>query len=157
MIPGEGFSELHHQDFVSVAGRISCCKLERLVLRPYQMAILHRGVLQRTDMDEVENSDVLMGMEYSGAIGTMVIDELAEVNSRVSTVVDSLKAKNEELEADLGDMDRRLEVEKERVRELEERVSSLESEHHTWSQEWLSCWAATLECVLQMAELMMEV
>ena len=127
-IPGEGFSELHHQDFIPVAGRISRCKLKRLVLGPYQMAIL-----QKVDRDEVENSDVLIGMEYSSAVRTMVIDKLAEVNGRVSTVVDLLKTKNEELEQDLEDMDGRLEVEKERVRELEERVSSLESERHAWS------------------------
>ena len=47
----------------------------------------------------------MMGTEYSRAIGTMVIDELAEVNGQVSMAVNSLKAKNEELEADLKDMD----------------------------------------------------
>ena len=56
------------------------------------MAVLCRGVLRRVDRDEVENADVLMGMEYSGAVGMMVINELAEVNSWVSQVVDVLKA-----------------------------------------------------------------
>ena len=81
MIPGKGFTKLHHWDFVSIAGWISHRKLERLILGPYQMAILHWGVLRRADCDEVENSDVLMGMEYSGAVGMMVIDKLAKVNS----------------------------------------------------------------------------
>ena len=73
-IPREGFSKLHHWDFVSVAGQISRRKLERLVLRPYQMAVLCWGILQRADRDEVENTNVHMGMEYAGAVGTMVID-----------------------------------------------------------------------------------
>ena len=157
MIPGEGFSELHHWDFVSVAGRISCCKLERLVLGPYQMAVLYRGVLQGADRDEVENADVLMGMEYAGAVGMMVIDELVEVNGRVSQAVDVLKVKGEMLERDQEDTNKRLEVVKERIRELEDRVSSLEAECHAWVQERSSCRAATSECVLQMAELMTEV
>ena len=156
-IPGEGFSKLHHQDFVSVAKQISCCKLKQLVLSPYQMAILRRGILQRADCDEVENANVLMGMEYSGAVGTMVIDELAKVNGWVSTTVDTIKAKNKELEWDLEDLDERLSAEKERVRELEERVSSLESEYHAWAREKNSCQAATSECVLQMAKLITEV
>ena len=46
-----------------------------------------------------------MGMEYSGAIGTMVIDKLAEVNGRVSQAFDLVKLKNEELERDMEDMD----------------------------------------------------
>ena len=79
-IPGEGFTELHHRDFVSVAGWISHQKLKRLILGPYQMAILCRSILRRADRDEVENADILMGMEYSRAVGTMVIDELAKVN-----------------------------------------------------------------------------
>ena len=54
-------------------------------------------------------------------------------------------------------MDERLEAQKERVRELEERVASLESECHAWSWERASCRAVTSECVLQMAELMTEV
>ena len=45
-------------------------------------------------------------------------------------MVDLLKVKNKELEKDLEDMDGRLEAEKERVRELEERVSLLESKCH---------------------------
>ena len=98
-----------------------------------------------------------MGMEYAGAVGTMVIDELAKVNGRVSLAVDGLKVKNEELEQDQEDTDERLEAVRERIRELEERVSSLESEHHAWSRERASCRAATSECVLQMVELMTEV
>ena len=62
------------------------------------MAVLCRGVLRRADHDEVENSDVLMGMEYSRAIGTMVINKLAKVNRRVSSVIDGIKVKNKELE-----------------------------------------------------------
>ena len=69
-------------------------------------------------MNEVENPDVVMGMEYAGSVGTMAIDELAEVNSCVSSAVDELKVKSKELERDGEDLDSCLEAEKERVWEL---------------------------------------
>ena len=156
-IPGEGFVDLHHWDFIRMAGCVSHCKLERLILGPDQMALLHQGVLRQNTHDEVESEDILMGMEYVGAVGMMVIDKLAEVNSRVSTTVDGLKAKTKELEWDEEDLDSRLEAEKEKVQELEERVVHLEMERHLLHQETSSAKAASSECVLQIAELMTEV
>ena len=44
-LPGEAFVDLHHQDFISVAGRVSHHKLKWLVLGPYQMVVLCQGVL----------------------------------------------------------------------------------------------------------------
>ena len=114
-VPGEGFVDLHHWNFIGMAGCVSHHKLERLILGPYQKALLHWGVLCRSAHDKVESKDILMGMEYSGAVGMMVIDELANVNECVSSAMDSLKNKAEELERDGEDMDSRLEVEKERV------------------------------------------
>ena len=38
--PIEGFGDLHHRDFVAIAGRVSRRKLDRLVLGPYQRAVL---------------------------------------------------------------------------------------------------------------------
>ena len=40
MTPIEGFGDLHHRDFVAIAGRVSHRKLDRLVLGPYQRAVL---------------------------------------------------------------------------------------------------------------------
>ena len=77
-----------------------------------------------------------MGMEYAGSVGMMVIDELAEVNERVSGAVDILRA---------------------RIEELEGKVASLEDERHSFRREAASLKAANSECILQMAELMTEV
>ena len=134
--PIEGFPDLHHRDFVSIIGWVSHRKLDRLVLAPYQRAILRRGVNRRSEFDEVENPDVLMGMEYARSVGTMVVDELAEVNDQVSGVVDILKARIEELEA---------------------KVVVMEDERHSFCWEAASLKAANSECILQMVELMMEV
>ena len=103
--PIEGFGDLHHRDFVAIAGRVSRCKLDRLVLRPYQRAVLRRGINRRSEYDEVKSPDVLMEMEYAGSVGTMVIDELAEVNERVSGAVDILRARIEELEGKVASLE----------------------------------------------------
>ena len=134
--PIEGFRDLHHWDFVSIAGWVSCRKLDRLVLGPYQRAVLHRGVNRHLEYDEVESPDVLMGMEYARAVGMMVVDELAEVNERVLGVVDILRA---------------------RIKELEGKVAVMEDECHSFRREAASLKAANSECILQMAELMTEV
>ena len=119
-----------------MAGWVSRRKLDRLVLGPYQRAVLRRGINRQLEHDEVENPDILMGMEYAESVGTMVIDELAEVNKRVSGVVDILRA---------------------RIEELEGKVVVLEDECHSFHREAASLKAVNLECILQMAELMTEV
>ena len=92
-----------------------------------------------------------MSIEYAGAVGMMVIDELAKVNERVSLAVDRLKEKSEELSWDYEDLDSQLEEEKEK------QVVHLELEHHQLCWDMALAKAAASECVLQMAELMMEV
>ena len=134
--PIEGFGDLHHRDFISIAGRVSRRKLDRLVLGPYQRAVLRRGVHRRSEFDEVVDPDVLMGMEYAGSVGTMVIDEVAEVNERTSNAIDILQDK---------------------VSRLEAQVASLLDERHSFRREAASLKAANSECILQMAELMTEV
>ena len=134
--PIEGFGDLHHRDFVSIAGRVSRRKLDRLVLGPYQRALLRRGVHRRSEFDEVVDPDVLMGMEYAGSVGTMVIDEMAEINDRTSNAVDVLQDK---------------------VSRLEAQVASLLDERHSFRREAASLRAVNSECTLQMAELMTEV
>ena len=134
--PIEGFGDLHHRDFVSIAGRVSHRKLDRLVLGPYQRAVLRRGVHRRSEFDEVVDPDTLMAMEYAGSVGTMVIDEVAEVNERTSNAIDTLQDK---------------------VSRLEAQVASLLDERHSFRREAASLKAANSECILQMAELMTEV
>ena len=140
-----------------MVGHVSWHKLKWLVLGPYQKALLCQGILRWNAHNEVENDEVLMGMEYAGAVGTMVINELAKVNECVSLAIDRLKNKTEELERDGEDMDSCLEVERERVQELEEQVIHLEMEHHLLRWETSSAKAVASECVLQMVELMTEV
>ena len=56
-------------------GQVARRQQDRLVLSPYQMALLNHGSCYQGEFDEVENPGVLMSMEYSSVVGMMVIDE----------------------------------------------------------------------------------
>ena len=103
--PIEGFGDLHHRDFVSIAGHVSRRKLDWLVLGPYQWAVLRRGVNRCSEYDEVVDPDVLMGMEYAGLVRTMVIDEVVEVNERTSGAIDILQEKIQTLEGKVASLE----------------------------------------------------
>ena len=154
--PGKGFDELHHQDFISVAGRVSCRKIKGLIVHPYQQALLHQGINQ-CDQEEGGSPDLITGMEYTRAVGTMLMDELADVNESIWDCLEYTHDWAQEALADTSDLDERMEAMKERVQELEERVVQMEEEWHVLCWEVQLSKAVSIECDLQMAELMTEV
>jgi len=85
--PQTGFPELHRSDFITAVGRVSHRQLDRLEVGPYQMALLKRGLSKREEEEE-EESDLCQAMEYSAAVGTMLVDDLASVNERVGNALD---------------------------------------------------------------------
>lgn len=105
----------------------------------------------------MENDNVLMGMEYAGAVRMMVINEMVEINKRVSKKVDELLAALEASVHEQEDLDSCLEVEKEWVNNLEVQIIELERERHLLCWEVQSAKATASECILQMVELMIEV
>jgi len=52
---------------------------------PYQRALLHRGITTKVDVEDERNPVLQQAMEYTGAVGTMVMDELAYVHERTET------------------------------------------------------------------------
>jgi len=64
------------------AGRVARRKLDRLTTGPYQRALLRRGVTTKVDSEDERNPVLQQVMEYSGAVGMMVMDELAYVHER---------------------------------------------------------------------------
>ena len=52
---------------------------------PYQRALLHRGVTTKVDAEDERIPILQQAMEYTGAVGTMVMDELAYVHERTET------------------------------------------------------------------------
>jgi len=80
--PEEGFEDLYRDDFIMAAGRVSRRKLNRLETGPYQRALLRRGVTKKVDTEDERVPVLQQAMEYSGAVGTMIMDELAYVHER---------------------------------------------------------------------------
>jgi len=65
------------------SGRVARRKLDRLTTGPYQRALLRRGVTTKVDVEDEKNPVLQQAMEYSGAVGTMVMDKLAYVHERM--------------------------------------------------------------------------
>jgi len=64
------------------AGCVSRRKLNRLDTGPYQRALLRRGVMKKVDVEDERVPVLQQAMEYAGAVGTMVMDEVAYVHER---------------------------------------------------------------------------
>ena len=80
--PEEGFEDLYRDDFIMAGGCVSRRKLNRLETGPYQRALLRRGVTKKVDPEDERVPVLQQAMEYAGAVGTMVMDELAYVHDR---------------------------------------------------------------------------
>jgi len=80
--PEEGFEDLFRDDFIMAAGCVARRKLDRLTTGPYQRALLRRGVTKKVDMEDERVPVLQQAMEYTGAVGMMVMDELAYVHER---------------------------------------------------------------------------
>jgi len=96
------------------SGCVARRKLERLATGPYQRALLRCGVTTKVDAEDERIPVLQQAMEYTGAVGTMVMDELAYVH--------------EQTEASMGRAMNGIEQE---VTRVEDRVS----EHETLIEE----------------------
>ena len=83
--PEEGFEDLFRDDFIMAAGRVSRKKLNRIKTGPYQWALLRRGVSKKVDVEDERIPVLKQAMEYAGAVGTMVLDEVAYVNGQTAS------------------------------------------------------------------------
>ena len=79
--PTTTFSDLYHEDFVLAARRVGRRQLSRLDIAPYQRALLERGV-NRWHRHQIPDRRMEQSMGYSGAVGVMLMDELARVCER---------------------------------------------------------------------------
>jgi len=67
------------------AGRIGRRKLNRMETGPYQRALLYRGITTKVDAEDEKVPVLQQAMEYTGAVGAMVMDKLAYVHERTET------------------------------------------------------------------------
>jgi len=67
------------------AGRVGRRKLNRMETGPYQRALINRGITTKVDAEDEKVPVLQQAMEYTGAVGAMVMDELAYVHERTET------------------------------------------------------------------------
>jgi len=67
------------------AGRVGRRKLNRMETGPYQRALLNRGITTKVDAEDEKVPVLQQVMEYTGAVGAMVMDELVYVHERTET------------------------------------------------------------------------
>ena len=84
MWPEEGFEDLFQDDFIRASGCVARRKLDRMETGPYQQA-LRCGITMKVDVEDERVPILQQAMEYTGAVGTMVMDELAYVHERMET------------------------------------------------------------------------
>jgi len=64
------------------SGRVARRKLDRMETGLYQRALLRRSITKKVDMEDKRIPVLKQAMEYTGAVGTMVMDELAYIHER---------------------------------------------------------------------------
>ena len=75
------FDDLWNADFVLAATHVGRCQLSQLEISPYQEALLARGVRCR-HQGQAPDGWMEQAMGYTGAIGTMLMDEMAGICRR---------------------------------------------------------------------------
>jgi len=76
---------LFRDDFICAAGRVSRRKLDRIKTSPYQQALLRRGITTKVDAEDERVPVLQQAMEYAGAMGTMVFNEVAYINGQTES------------------------------------------------------------------------
>jgi hypothetical protein len=76
--PLEDFEDLHCQDFTHATARVGRRQLRRLEVDPYSYALVRRGLNGVRDKGEDNDPSLVVGMQYSAAIGAMVLDKMSK-------------------------------------------------------------------------------
>ena len=132
--PDDDFNDLYRDDFIRAAGRVARRKLERLTLHQYQGALLKRGVYKRRSVVEEPKPLLDESMEYAGAVGTMVLDVVSYVDQSLTSRIDEVIAKVEEVDDFKMDVDQRVEEVKALVELVDEQMKDLSVRQDT--SEW---------------------
>ena len=95
------FDDLWNANFVLAATRISCRQLSRLEVSPYQEALLVRGIHCR-HRGQAPDGQMEQAMGYTGAVGMMLMDEMAGICGRAEERFTSVWTDISKLETELS-------------------------------------------------------
>ena len=98
--PTSTFDDLWNADFVLAATRVGRRQLSRLEISPYQEALLARGV-RRRHQGQVPDRGMEQAMGYSGAVGTMLMDEMVGICGRAEERFTGIRTDIGKLETEL--------------------------------------------------------
>ena len=98
--PALSFDDLWNADFVLAASHVGRRQLSWLEISPYQEALLGRGVCHR-HRGQVPDGQMEQVMGYAGAVGTMLMDEMAGICGRVEERFTSIRMDIGKLETEL--------------------------------------------------------
>ena len=75
----DGFEDLYRRDFIHAISRVACRKLARHRLDPYQRTVFCCGIVRHNTGEEGADPTLELAMEYTGALGTIIFDELCHL------------------------------------------------------------------------------
>ena len=75
----DGFEDLYRCDFIHAISQVAYRKLARHHLDPYQRATFRRGIVHHNTGEEETDPTLELAMEYAGALGTIIFDELCQL------------------------------------------------------------------------------
>ena len=120
----DGFEDLYCQDFIHTISQVACHKLACHRLNPYQRAAFCCGII-RHNMGEKEADPTLeLAMEYSGALGTIIFNELC----RLRDLTEAQVGQNQfAMDVAVNRLDGEVDHASERLSTLEGKVTNLEA------------------------------
>ena len=94
------FDDLWNADFVLASTHVSCCQLSQLEISPYQEALLGGG-LCHWHWGQAPDGWMEQAMGYAGAVGTMLMDEMAGMCGRAEERFTGIRTDISKLEMEL--------------------------------------------------------
>ena len=76
----DGFEDLYQRDFIHAISWVARCKLARHRLDPHQHATFCRGIVCHNMGKEEADPTPELAMEYAGALGTIIFNELCHLH-----------------------------------------------------------------------------
>ena len=114
---------MEHPDFVLAIGRVSRRQLNHLTLSPYQRGLISQSLQTSVRDAEPQDPALVKGMEYTGAVGAMVMDELAFCYKRTE---EGIGRAVQGVEASIQEVDDRVDVVMRDVIDITNRTQTLE-------------------------------
>ena len=121
------------------------------------MALLERGSRCHGEFDEVEDQGILMSIEYSSAVGIMVVDKVAHLNKCMSRVMVELQETTALMDVDYTSLEVWFNKEVRKQREVEQKLMVAEDDCQNLRDEVQNLWGLFNNILFCLADVEVEV